>query len=152
MIEKIREKVIIANNLDCKTYEEALEKECKFKNCLLLYKNFFFDEDDFLYKNDWYFSKRITVGELEATDYGIEFFKKREPSMSLSQYKILGLPITLERILHTLNFYYKKEKYDGIIYHHNALFSYVAKDESLFSLYYFCQWNNGTIERQNYHE
>ena len=37
MIKFCREKIIMANNLECKTYEEALEKEYDY-NDLKLYK------------------------------------------------------------------------------------------------------------------
>jgi len=69
-IEKIREIVIMKNNPECKSYEEALENEQKNNYCLIKFNNGF------------------------ITDC-----VNRSKNIKLSQHTILGLPLTLERLL-----------------------------------------------------
>ena len=83
MIEEIREKVIIANNPKCKTYEEALEGEvsngCQFMQCQFILT----DQDNHVVNSDY-------IAKYYHHNYN---------------YKILGLPLTLERVMIALNFY-----------------------------------------------
>jgi hypothetical protein len=79
-IEKIREIVIMKNNPECKSYEEALQKEYGSNDCLLG-----------KYESDVILSKSVFLALKCYKDDNIKFDV------------ILGLPITLERLLIALN-------------------------------------------------
>lgn len=85
-IEKIREIVIMKNNPECRSYEEALEKEYGSNDCLLG-----------KYESDVILSKSVFLALKCYKDDNINFDV------------ILGLPITLERLFIALQVTLKQQ-------------------------------------------
>jgi hypothetical protein len=78
-IKKIREKVILANNPNCKNYDEALQQEVALNK----------------YLNDV---------EVEMNDSIVQIipyylYLKNPNAVKYGKYEFLGLPLTLERVL-----------------------------------------------------
>lgn len=80
MIEFCREKIIMTNNPECKTYEEALEKEYQSGDCYVGKNNL-----DVVLSKDVFLAIKAYKDGTITYDY------------------ILGLPLTLERVLVALN-------------------------------------------------
>lgn len=110
-IEFIREKVVMANNPECKTLEEALEKEVKLLGCLV---------DCDMQERGYIMPKRKILTVSAYNKYNERFviepvyiktfrvWGKREENGSYKNGtfytdKILGLPLTLERVLVALH-------------------------------------------------
>lgn len=127
-LEKIREKVILANNPECKTYEEALHKELKDEdNCLIL---------SFNHTNLDGSQPCI----LRYSDYEYKYDDKD------GSCKILGLPLTLERVLVALNKFNQKNGFyitcaKAIHFVHGDNYSYIKG---------ICEWQaNQTLDNQD---
>jgi hypothetical protein len=105
-IEAIRKQVIMACNPECKTYEEALECESKKDYCLFKHKT----EDLYGLMKP---ANTLTRCELDPDTYNGKWFlceeevdfideeddEDVERKQSAENYTILGLPLTLDRIL-----------------------------------------------------
>lgn len=104
LIEKIREKVILTNNFECNTYEEALEKETMHPDCYSI----------FTY-TDWeYNTGEHTVLE-KGRGKGWERQSRKEyTNIYYKLTNVLGREITLLSILKTLNYISKNEFMYGI--------------------------------------
>lgn len=90
MIEDIREKVVLANNPECKTYEEALENEKKNEiHCEVLFE----------YEGNPEIMSYSKAKDLMKKN---DFMAKGQANGSI-KFTVLGLPLTLERVLVTLN-------------------------------------------------
>jgi hypothetical protein len=108
MLEFIRNAIIIANNPECKTLEEALKKESANQNCMFAYNPCQIVElsgasivDAATGENKIY-----TEGNLDKIKSLFYRSVKTDKLRQKSQIKIiknLGLPITLERLLICLN-------------------------------------------------
>ena len=83
MLEKIREKVILANNPECKTLEDALREEVKNSSTSVQCQFVLTDNDNCIVNGD----------------YVAKYYHHN------NNYKILGLPLTFERILVALKMY-----------------------------------------------
>lgn len=93
MIEFVREKVIMANNKECKTLEEALKKESLDVNCL------FYDSIESIVEEC--IEETLKNREPEPGWYLDEFSGGSDASGVI----ILGLPLNFERVLVALNFW-----------------------------------------------
>ena len=132
-IEFIREKVIMANNPECKTYEEALEEELKNSSkenpCLFV-----------LTDND---------NCIVDSDYIARYYHHN------NNYKIIGLSINLERVFIALNNNITKYIYNGnaIISLHNSSLHNPLTGEISFNEFLddkICNWQpNKTLENQS---
>jgi len=85
--EKFRRKVIELNHLECKTYEEAIKKELIF-GCLLRNKA----------KGDTLLFIKEAFGGLLHYNFTI----KEERILKIEDVEIIGLPITLPRVMQAL--------------------------------------------------
>ena len=98
MIEFCREKIVMANNPECKTYEEALHEESK---------NRYQCQVSFQYENG--------PADILPYDSAIQIVScdiiKPALEKGVAKYQILGLPLTLERALVGLK-YKLDEDYD----------------------------------------
>jgi hypothetical protein len=117
MLEFVRNAIIMANNPGCETLEDALEKEYRLEGCLLEVDNIINDdiliiklytpEVKYLVRGAVVISqldkdKNIVDSSKYRKGYHQELYKKVSyDDISLTKYirKILGLPITLERLL-----------------------------------------------------
>lgn len=110
-IEFVRNAVIMANNSDCKTLEEALEKELKNPNCLFL------DLEDDKISSVEIFNLKLKIAENFAKDMSQDIkdlmFNDKILNIKFHEAEVeaLGLPITLERLLIALNTINKEEMY-----------------------------------------
>lgn len=118
MIEKIREKVILANNLECKNYDEALEKEFLQEGCIIKSKDeyiiipenkqgkYCIYSNNYSYEEDpeelSYWIKTLGCACCSTTLYESNYWDLDNP---YEIYKILGLPLTFERVLVALKIY-----------------------------------------------
>ena len=121
-IDYIREKVIIANNPECKTLEDALEKESLVSGCLVKHITsplspqdrkvataiiLWDDGVDSSENKRWFcFNDNITFTTIQKKD------------------KILGLPLTLERVLVALN----KKRIRGLCFADNEGIPHYVSD------------------------
>lgn len=100
MLELCREKIIMANNPQCKTYEDALQEEKNLDGCIFYnekHKMFGMNkptntltrcEPDYSgYNGEWFLFEKCGTQDDDATLHSPEY------------YKILGRPLTLEMIL-----------------------------------------------------
>lgn len=106
MIEFCREKIIMANNPECKTYEEALEKEAKNEiSCQLSLKGgAVYTICTESHRKSLRLGIMIGVNSCESCDCEScecgGFDNKPNPYDALGEIDtILGLPLTLERVL-----------------------------------------------------
>ena len=109
MIEFVRERVVLANNKDCETPEEALNKELKNPQCLIKYKSS---------ENNYDIS---SIGEFTINIMSIssdkDFQKQMNDNLELilnqksnkGELIALGLPLNLERVLVALQKDFKQE-------------------------------------------
>lgn len=129
MIEKIREKVILANNPRCKNYDEALMHDIRFnkQECEVLLK-----ETNQIIK--WYNISKTTTFD----------------------YELMGQPLTLERVLIALKMY--KNIQPLISYDKNNLMSIcVTKEQEISEImrigiifYHLFSWQpNQTLDNQS---
>ncbi len=119
MIEFVREKIILANNQECKTFEEALNKELKNPQCLIKYKS---SENNYDISSIKEFTTNMmfyNVIQNEAIDRKniMSIFSDKDLQKQIHNQLqvildlklknddliILGLPLNLERILVCLN-------------------------------------------------
>jgi len=100
-IEFIREKVVMANNLKYKTYKKALENEIQLEGCIVKFKSK--DNATLLgaVKKARYTQKAkertsiVSMCDNELFKIDLSYSTKN----IISDYTILGLPLTLERVL-----------------------------------------------------
>lgn len=122
--EFIREKVIMANNPECKTYEEALEKEEEHNSCQ--YK---------IIRGN---------GEIET---GCGYWYHGYSSWDDVDREILGLPINLERLLVALN-QGIEEKDEGLFFSTGFEIRKILVDEGYNGK--ICKWQpNKALEEQS---
>lgn len=128
IIEIIREKVIMANNPGCKIYEEALEKESKDVSCL--YEIIRDDGRKEIGCGYWY------------SDYSFTTDKSK---------RVLGLPLTLERVLVCINNKVLKfdngveyKEHEDVMYKTGTIVCYDGRD-----ICELCEWRpNKTLDEQ----
>lgn len=127
MIADIRRVVIMANNPECKTYEEALAKEIK---------------DDNHYLND---CKVIMLnGDIKIIPYYL--LLKNTHLIQYGKYEFLGLPLTLERVLLTVNHF--RGGYDHV--YDGSWICTVMSSNGMAELEKVCDWiPNKTLDNQS---
>jgi hypothetical protein len=89
--EESRKAIIIANNPEAKTYEEALEMELE-KGC------YFLKDDKVLYLVEYRDSKQNTLHAREPSKWILGSFWPME-NLFKKHCKIIGKPLTLDRVL-----------------------------------------------------
>ena len=110
MLDFIREKVIMANNPECKTYEEALEKEVKqlgsLVDCDMIARDYIIPERAILTVSaSNKYRERFVIEPVYMKTFCVYGKRKEGDIYKNGTYytdRILGLPITLERLLVTL--------------------------------------------------
>jgi hypothetical protein len=134
MIEKIREVVVIANNPECKTYEEALQEESKIHGCLIAIITSPYSEQ----------YRKIEMATI-LWDDGIDssgnerYYCYRNNATFTTvkgKNKILGLPLTLERVMVALN-----EVDEGYAYSNEYIVYFDPGDKDHdFNFDVICEW------------
>lgn len=152
MIKKIREEVILANNPDCRSYEEALKKELKFGCEVYCNKT----ESNYTIAGQYglscvipdYLMQYMITSDTNFNNPSLIHFKDGEFAFKIyndnTRYAvtIVGLPLTLERIL------------VAIEYKHNKIWSFQYQTNIGFYINSFSQdkiiWQpNQTLESQS---
>lgn len=98
-IEQNRKFIIMANNPTAKTYEEALEMELGF-GCRI---NFNFTDSHIRFKVNYIDKKERTIVASPLNEWKNSKFWIDEPLFK-NQAKIIGKPLTLNRVLIAFNF------------------------------------------------
>ena len=123
MLEKIREKVILANNPECKTLEDALREEVKNSSTSVQCQFVLTDNDNCIVNGD----------------YVAKYYHHN------NNYKILGLPLTLERVWVAL------KQYNNYCYGHNHIIFLPQQIEEYSYIFVdICTWQpNQTLDNQS---